>query len=76
MCFKDMRLILFTGFTAWPVEGRRRGQYTCFLSEPELGLRTKQGEEACCYDVSSFSFVSLGLGCGEEVGWFCGTGAG
>lgn len=35
------------------MEGRRKGQYTCFLDEvvDGVGLRTKQGEEACCYDV-------------------------
>ena len=47
------------GFGAAPVEGsRRKGQYTCFLDEfvDGVGLRTKLGEEACCYDVS-FSCV-------------------
>lgn len=42
------------GFEAGPVPGRRKGQYTCFIDEvvDGEGLRTKLGEEACCYDVS------------------------
>jgi hypothetical protein len=70
MCFKETRLIVFTGFGAWPVEGRRKGQFTCFLDEvvDGMGLRTKQGEEACCYDVS-FLPSSFLVMFGWLVGW-------
>jgi hypothetical protein len=57
------------------VEGRRKGQFTCFLDEvvDGIGLRTKQGEEACCYDVSFFTLFFLSCGVwlvGWLVGWY------
>lgn len=56
------------------MDSRIKGQFSCFLEESELGITSKQGEEACCYDVSlpfpflfcSVLFVGVGLGRGWD----------